>query len=248
MGRMSRSVVVTVAVVSGLVAYDLGGLTGTLGGGASQVFAAEAAEGRIVAGTPAYKAKSHEAWAEKGRIVGLLRQCPGCEIDVLDAAGKTVASASPKAGARAYELQWLPPGTYSVRVAAAGYQTLTVGSLVVKAKNDLWMNVEFDSGTGEKAIAAGKPVYRPKDHEAWAERGRIVGAIRECPGCEIDALDAAGKVVASASVKAGAKAFELQWLAPGTYSLRVAATGYDTLTLANLVVKAKNDLRIDLEF
>ena len=147
MGRVSRSVVVTVAVVSGLVAYDLGGLTGTLGGGASQVFAAEAAEGRIVAGKPAYKAKSHEAWAEKGRMVGLLRQCPGCEIGVLNAEGKTVTSVSPKAGAKVYELQWLAPGTYTLRVAAAGYQTLTVGSLVVKAKNDLVMNIEFESGT-----------------------------------------------------------------------------------------------------
>lgn len=248
MSRMSRSVVVTVAVVSGLVAYDLGGLTGTLGGGASQVFAGEAPAGRIVAGTPAYRPKPHEAWAEKGRIVGLLRQCPGCELEALDAAGKVVKSARVAAGAKAYELQWLVPGTYTVRVAASGYQTLTVSNVVVKAKNDLFMNIEFTSGSGAKTIGSGKPIYRPKTHEAWAERGRIVGLLRECPGCEVEAVDAAGKVAASARVKSGAKAYELQWLAPGTYTMRVAATGYDTLTLGSLAVKAKNDLRIDLEF
>jgi len=37
-------------------------------------------------------------------------------------------------------------------------------------------------------------------------------------------------------------------MAPGTYTMRVAAAGHNTLTLPGLEVKAKNDLRIDLEF
>ena len=99
-----------------------------------------------------------------------------------------------------------------------------------------------------KTIGHGKPRYVPKTHEAWAGKGRVVGLIRECPGCEIDLLDAEGKEVKSVRIPAGGKAYELEWLAPGTYTVRVAARGYQPLTLKALEVKAKNDLRIDLEF
>ena len=64
------------------------------------------------------------------------------------------------------------------------------------------------------SIAAGKPAYRPKDHEAWATKGRIVGIIRDCPGCTVQALDAeTKKVVVSTTVAPGGKAYELEWLA-----------------------------------
>jgi len=101
------------------------------------------ADGKIVAGKPKYRPKNHEAWREKGRIVGLLRHSPECEIDVLDSSGKIVKSTRPKKGAHSYELQWLKPGKYDVRVSARGYQSLELKGLEVKARNDLFMNVEF---------------------------------------------------------------------------------------------------------
>jgi len=72
--------------------------------------------------------------------------------------------------------------------------------------------------------------------------------MRDCPGCEIDLLDAEGKTVKSFRGAAGATVYELEFMAPGTYTLRVAAPGHNPLTLPGLEVKAKNDLRIDLEF
>jgi hypothetical protein len=75
-----------------------------------------------------------------------------------------------------------------------------------------------------------------------------VGALRDCPGCKVEALDAEGKAVKTHAVPAGGRAYELQWLAPGTYSLRVSADGYETLTIEGLVVQAKSDLRVGIEF
>ncbi|HUT35106.1 MAG TPA: hypothetical protein VNE39_16565 [Planctomycetota bacterium] len=145
--QWKRTAVVTVAVLAGLVAYQFGDLAGELGPGASKVFAGEAGAGkRIVAGKATYKPKGdNPAWAEKGRIVGLVRQCPGCTIEVLDAEGKEVVlSTTVAAKGTVYELQWLKPGTYHVRVKAEGYAPLIVERLVVKAKNDLLMNIEFE--------------------------------------------------------------------------------------------------------
>lgn len=100
-----------------------------------------------------------------------------------------------------------------------------------------------------KTIAAGKPTYRPKDHVAWETKGRIVGVIKDSPGCIVQALDPKSKkVLMSVAVKQGGTAYELQWLEPGTYLLLVKAEGYEALDVHNLVVKAKNDLRLDLEF
>ena len=96
-----------------------------------------------MAGKPKYRPKNHEAWREKGRIVGLLRHAPECEIDVLDSSGSIVKSTRPKKGAHSYELQWLKPGKYDVRVSARGYQPLEIKGLEVKARNDLFMNLEF---------------------------------------------------------------------------------------------------------
>jgi hypothetical protein len=148
MAQWRRSAIVTVAVVTGLVAYQFGDLTGELGSGTSKVFAGEAAGGgkRIVAGKPTYKSKGdNEAWKEKGRIVGLVRQCPGCTVEALDAAAeKVVLSCTVAAKGTTYELQWLSAGTYTLRVKAEGYEALVVKDLVVKAKNDLLMNIEFE--------------------------------------------------------------------------------------------------------
>jgi hypothetical protein len=151
MSRLKRLAIGTVIVVSGFVACQLGGLTGVLSGGASKVFAAESAGKKIVAGKATYLPKGgHEAWKEKGRIVGLVRQCPGCKVEALDAEGKNVVlSSTVEAKGRVYELQWLNPGTYQLRVTADGYETLVVPGLAVKADNDLRMNIEFEDGGGQ---------------------------------------------------------------------------------------------------
>jgi CubicO group peptidase (beta-lactamase class C family) len=146
--RMRRAAAVTVLVLSGLVAYQLDGQSGLLSSGMSTVFAGEAETpgttlGRIVAGKPTLGPRDHEAWKDNGRIVGLLRQCPGCKVEALNAEGEVVKSHTVAAGGRSYELQWLSPATYSLRVTADGYDPLVLNDLTVKAKHDLRIDLEF---------------------------------------------------------------------------------------------------------
>jgi len=111
------------------------------------------------------------------------------------------------------------------------------------------MGTAWGADGGAKKIAAGKPAYKAKDHKAWRTKGRIVGVVKDCPGCEVKALDAkTKKAVKSHKVKRGAKSYELEWLRPGKYILLVTAPGYEAHDVHNLVVKAKNDLHVDLEF
>jgi len=257
MHRSKTSAIVTATVMSGLVAYQFGDLTGFLSGGMSKAFAGSGAK-KIVAGKPTYSPKAHPAWRAKGRIVGRVRNCPGCQVKALDAKSKKVVkSCAVKPGGKAYELEMLSPGKYILLVTADGYEALDVHNLEVKAKNDVRVAIEFEgggqaarqAGSQVKKIAAGRPTYRPKNHRAWRSKGRIVGLVRGCPGCEVKALDAESKkTVKSHSVKPGGKAFELQWLTPGKYILLVTADGYEALDVHNLVVKAKNDLHVNIEF
>jgi len=132
---------VNVAIVAGLVACGAAALM--VGRGAAL---AEGGGKKIVAGKPTYKSKGdHPSWKEKGRIVGLVRQCPGATIEALDADGKEVVQkCTVAAKGTVYELQWLAPGTYVLRVSADGYETLLVPGLVVKVNNDLHLNIEFE--------------------------------------------------------------------------------------------------------
>ena len=97
-------------------------------------------------------------------------------------------------------------------------------------------------------IEAGKPKYADKPQDAWQGRGRIVGVTRDAPAFTVTVLDAQGKEVKKAQVAAGGKAYEVEWLVPGVYTMRVSAEGFAPLTLEKLEVRANADLRIDLEF
>ncbi|MDP6507142.1 MAG: FecR domain-containing protein, partial [Planctomycetota bacterium] len=142
MNRLKKNAVVTVAVVSGLVAYHFGEQTGYLSGGMNMAFAGDGVK-TIAHGKPALRPKTHKAWKDKGRIVGLVRNSPGFEVAALDAKGKVVASAKLKQNAEAYELEWLQPGVYTLKVSAKGYQSLVMKALEVKARNDLRIDLEF---------------------------------------------------------------------------------------------------------
>jgi len=140
-----------VAVMAGSVHVEYDGRTYDLSAGSTRAFGAEGeressgvARGRqIEAGKPTYRLKNHEAWQDQARIVGPLRNAPLCEIDVLDSLGEIVASTGVKKGEASYELQWLKPGVYTLRVSAKGYETLEVKELEVKTRHDLVVGLEF---------------------------------------------------------------------------------------------------------
>ena len=143
MARSRKSAVVTVAVISGAVAYLFGDLAGTLTGGMEQAFGADTVK-KIASSKPRYCPKNHQAWKEKGRFVGLVRNCPGGKVAALDAkTKKAVCSSTVKAGAKVYELEWLKPGKYILLVTAEGYEALDVHNLVIRAKNDIRIDLEF---------------------------------------------------------------------------------------------------------
>jgi hypothetical protein len=110
------------------------------------VLKAQTPTGRIRAGKTAYAAKPREEWKDRGRIVGTARSAPAFKVIILDAEGKQVKSVeagAPKDGVRAYEVEWLGPGAYSMRVTAEGYTPLLVVRLDVRANQDLQLNLEF---------------------------------------------------------------------------------------------------------
>jgi len=122
-----------------------------------------------------------------------------------------------------------------------------IGAVVISL---LWSNVSLPAGSARGKIEAGKPRYVRKNHEAWKYRGRIVGIAKEAPEFKLTLLKSK-RVVKKGKSEAeeeGKRAYELEWLRPGTYTLRISADGYKTLELKKLKVKAGYDLRIDLEF
>jgi ferric-dicitrate binding protein FerR (iron transport regulator) len=134
-----------VAVLAGSVNVQHNGETWSVHAGGSAALAAEQAGGKIEAGKPSYRAKDNEAWAGKGRIVGPVRNAPAFTTKALNEKGEVVKSFKGDKGARAYELEWLAPGVYTLEVTSEGYATLTVKGLEVKAGNDLFVVVEFSS-------------------------------------------------------------------------------------------------------
>jgi hypothetical protein len=207
---------------------------------------AGAAEGVIDAGKPTYKPREGDAWREHGRIVGPLRDAPDAEIDILKGDDE-VASVRIRSGATVYESGMLAPGVYTLRVSANGYKTLEVEGLEVRARHDLFLAIEFSKPAGKGVIDAGKPTYKPREGDAWRERGRIAGPLRNAPDAEIDILKGDDEIQ-SIRIRKGATGYESDMLVPGVYTLRVSAEGYDTLEVEGLEVKARHDLFLVIEF
>lgn len=107
-----------------------------------------------------------------------------------------------------------------------------------------------DAKAEEGKIEAGKPRYVAKKGNAWARRGRIVGLAKSAPAFKAQAVNASGKVLSTSAAeksKGGKRVYEI-WLKPGVYTLRITAEDYKTLEIKELEVRARNDLRVDLEF
>ena len=121
---------------------------------------------------------------------------------------------------------------------------------LVMAYGDLGFAREGDDDreADERRIIARGPSYRRKENEAWRTRGRIVGAVRNAPTFSIEAQDARGRVVKSIRVREGEGLYELEWLRPGAYTLRVSAEGFVPLTVEEVPVKAWHDTHLHLDF
>jgi hypothetical protein len=126
--------------------------------GSVRAGAVEVVPGRIAALTPFYRAKEGAPWKERGRLLGLALHAPKYTAEAV-AEGRIIQTDIVPAGQGLYELEWLRPGTYMLRIVAEGYRTLVVDGVKVKAGHDLYVNLEFsrdgERGDGEEAGGGG---------------------------------------------------------------------------------------------
>jgi len=104
-----------------------------------------------------------------------------------------------------------------------------------------------NKGETEGVIKVGKAHYKSREHEAWTNRGRIVGHLSKAPKCVIKVLNAYGNIVKTVEIRRGSKVYEIEWLNPGMYTMRVQAEGYRTFKV-KVRVKSGKDLFLDLNF
>jgi hypothetical protein len=117
----------------------------------SATLIAAATLGKIENGAPRYVKKNHDAWAGKGRIVGVAKHAPSFTVTILDAEKKVVAKTKAEGtsdGKRAYEA-WLPPGVYTLLVQAEGYSPHDVHHLEVRKGFDLRIDLEFTAAAAD---------------------------------------------------------------------------------------------------
>jgi len=80
-----------------------------------------------------------------GRIVGFVRNAGGQPIGnatlVLQKGPGPVGAAQPENATGVYELEWYPPGTYSVIATAPGHKTMKYTGQTITAGESLWLDV-----------------------------------------------------------------------------------------------------------
>jgi len=94
---------------------------------------------------------------EMGRIVGSLKHCPGCHIEVLAPLMTAVKMMSVRRGDPDFTVEWLEPDTYTLRFTGGGY-SLTVPNVSVNASSDTFVSVDFPPGSDKSGKAKAGPV------------------------------------------------------------------------------------------
>jgi len=94
--------------------------------------------------------------ASTGTVLGLVTDptgavVPGATVELEDAATKAVRSATTNAAGR-YVFVALPPGTYSIRAAARGFQQAAVPSVVVEVTQSYTINLALSIGESRQTI------------------------------------------------------------------------------------------------
>lgn len=86
-----------------------------------------------------------EEFNRRGRIVGFVRNTAGNPLPnatlLLIRDGRPVGAAQPKNPTGVYELQWYPPGAYSVIGSAPGHASATHTGQTIAAGESLWLDI-----------------------------------------------------------------------------------------------------------
>ena len=103
-------------------------------------------------------------------------------------------------------------------------------------------------GDDDTQVAAVRTSQVPHGDREHRDQGRIRGLLVGSPECTVEALEPTGKQVKAVTAGLDTDRYVLEWLAPGTYALRVSADGGQAFFTTGLVVKAGFDVHVDLEF
>lgn len=76
---------------------------------------------------------------------------PGASVVIVKNNTK-VENTTTTTSAGAYTLPYLPPGTYTVRVTAAGFRTATAGNVILRAAQILTVNITLEVGQVNEQI------------------------------------------------------------------------------------------------
>lgn len=104
--------------------------------------AARPAAAAIAAGEPVHTPSDLPGHGDEGRILGSLKRCPGCTIELMSTEAGVLHKQSIRRGEPEYQLDWLKPGTYTLTVSAAG-KRLFVPNLVVQAGSYTRLDIAF---------------------------------------------------------------------------------------------------------
>ena len=120
-------------------------------------------EHAIRAGEPTRSPSGLPDNQDKGRIIGGLKRCPGCTIELMGADGAAAQKLAVKHGEPEYQLGWTTPGTYALCVSAGGRQ-LFVPNVTVEAGHYTRVDIEF---VAEESTATGSQDAPPEKWPTW---------------------------------------------------------------------------------
>ncbi|MFC1805711.1 carboxypeptidase-like regulatory domain-containing protein [Planctomycetota bacterium] len=106
------------------------------------------------------------------------------------------------------------------------------------------------AGRGEpiRKVLWGFPTRAPHEETKHKNEGRIVGLVKECPGCRIEIFTTNQGVVQTIELNVGEGEYTSAWLDTGDYTIRLSADGWPILNCPGLTVENGSDTSINFGF
>lgn len=118
-------------------------------------------------------------FAQSGNLVGMVKNqgdgqaIPFASVQLFKDGKKAVATQSDIDGK--YKLDKISPGSYSLKIKAVGYDSITISDVTINANRKLTMNIEVSPKQTRINEVIPIPNYVPKKHTPinWDCRGNI---------------------------------------------------------------------------
>lgn len=177
----------------------------------------------------------------EGRVVeqATLQPVPGAAVELLDASGAPVATASSDA-AGAFQVQAPAPGEFRLRVTRAGLRTTLTRAVPVGAGEVLAVEVRMAPPIVEEPVVVAMPAER-------GISGRVLDAQTEQPlaSATVTLLNPREQRVARVVTDSLGR-FRIRVSQPNGYSLRAERVGYRAATSGALTVTPQDTVVVEL--